>query len=102
MRNLWIGILTGTCCLVAAAAVARADPPLAEKYLHAGDLAKGEDVLQAELKKHPGDDQLRFGLGTLQFLRGVEHLAQSLYRYGLRSDRGQMLNIPFLRLPLPN
>jgi hypothetical protein len=81
--------------------LAAAEPPLVEKYLHDGKLAEGEKALLAELARNPKDDQARFGLGTLQFLRSIEHLAQSLYRYGLRSDRGQHMNIPFLRLPVP-
>jgi hypothetical protein len=53
------------------------------------------------LKSSPQDDQARFGLGGLQFIRAVERLGQSLYRFGLRSDRGQRMNVPFLRLPVP-
>ena len=76
-------------------------PPLVEEYLQKGQLAKGQTVLLERLKRSPKDDQARFGLGMLQFVRAVEHLGQSLFRYGLRSDRGQQLNIPFLRLPVP-
>ena len=64
-------------------------------------LADGEKALLAELAKNPKDDQARFGLGVLQFVQAVEHLGQSLYRNGLRSDRGQQLGIPVLRLPVP-
>src|SRR5262249_22463377 len=96
MRNLGIAIPAGRGCLLLGAPALRAEPPLVEQYLHAGDLARGEEVLQAALKKEPKDDQLRFGLGTLRFIRAVEHLSQSMYHYGLRSDRGQRLNIPFL------
>jgi hypothetical protein len=81
---------------------AAAERPLVEKYLHAGQLADGEKALVAALEKEPKDDQARFGLGMLQFLRAVERLAQSLHRYGVRSDRGQRMNIPLLRLPVPN
>jgi uncharacterized protein (TIGR03000 family) len=76
-------------------------PPLVEAYLLKGKLADGQADLLERLKESPKDDQARFGLGTLQFLRAVEHLGQSLHRYGLRSDRGQQMNIPFLRLPVP-
>jgi hypothetical protein len=77
------------------------EPPWAEQYFHAGRLADGERALAAQLDRDPKDDQARFGLGALQFLRAVEHLAQSLYRYGVRSDRGRQMNIPLLRLPVP-
>ncbi|QEL13566.1 hypothetical protein [Limnoglobus roseus] len=78
--------------------VAAADPPLAEKYLHSGQLAVGEQAIERELKAHPSDDQLRFGLGLIQLVRGVERLGQSLYEYGAKSDSS---SLPFLRLPVP-
>ena len=72
--------------------------PLAEKYLHSGELVKGEQELARALAASPKDDQLRFGLGVLQFVRGVERLAQSFHEYGLKSEHP---NVPFLRLPVP-
>ncbi|CAN5603012.1 hypothetical protein BH11PLA2_BH11PLA2_20750 [soil metagenome] len=77
-----------------------AEPPLVERYLHAGELAKGEQALEFALGAEPKDDQLRFGLGFLQFFRGVERLGQSLHEYGIKSEHQ---NLPFLRLPIdPN
>ncbi len=93
-----MALVVGTACSRNAVA---AELPLVERFLHAGQLAEGQQALNAELQKNPADDQARFGLGTLQFLRAVEHLGQSLHRYGLRSDRGQQLGVPFLRLPVP-
>ncbi|VAX38656.1 hypothetical protein MNBD_PLANCTO02-323 [hydrothermal vent metagenome] len=61
-------------------------PPLVEKYLHNGQLKKGEQELLAHLKKHPQDDEARFGLGVLQFFRSIEGVTQSLHRYGFMSD----------------
>ena len=77
--------------------------PLVEKYLLAGELAQGETALKARLKEYPKDDEARFGLGGLQFLRAVERLTQSLYRFGLRSPTEGLpqLQLPFLRLPVP-
>lgn len=84
---------------VLAVATARAaDPPLVEKYLHSGELAKGEQVLERALDADPKDDQARFGLGVLRFVRAVERLGQSLYEYGVKSDS---TSTPFLRLPVP-
>src|SRR3954452_20049024 len=83
--------------------------PLAEKYLLAGKLADGEKALQEQLRKEPQDDQARFGLGVVQFLQTFEHLGQSLYRYGLRTEtavgareapRGRQ-GVPLLRDLLP-
>src|SRR4029079_229014 len=73
-------------------------PPLIEQYLHSGELAKGEQALEAALATNPRDDQIRFGLGMLKFVRGVERLGQSLYEYGVKSES---TDIPFLRLPVP-
>jgi hypothetical protein len=67
-------------------------------YLYSGRLARGEQELKAALETAPKDDALRFGLGVLQFVRGVERLGQGLYRYGCRSDN---TDLPFLRLPVP-
>lgn len=73
------------CTLAAARAVA--GPPLAEKYLLAGKTVEGEKALAQRLKEAPEDDQARFGLGVVQFLQTFEHLGQSLYKYGLRTER---------------
>lgn len=73
-------------------------PPLVEKYLHDGELARGEQALILALEKDPRDDQVRFGLGILQFGRAVERLGQALYEYGANSET---TNVPFLRLPVP-
>ncbi len=82
-------------------------PPLVEKYLEEGKLKDGETVLLAELKAHPHNDQLRFSLGSLQFLRAVENLSQALYRYGfgngtLRSfHQGSLPALPLAISPDP-
>ena len=71
---------------------------MVERYLHSGELAKGEQALLLALEKTPDDDQSRFGLGVLQFGRAVERLGQSLYEYGAEADNTK---VPFLRLPVP-
>src|SRR5215208_3810652 len=75
------------------------DRPLVEQYLISGKLAEGETALDQHLKQNPQDDQARFGLGTLQVIRGVERLMQNLYAAGMKSERSG--GIPFLRLPVP-
>lgn len=75
------------------------DIPLVEKYLLDGRLKEGEVALVAHLKEHVSDDQARFGLGVLQFLRAVECLGQSFTRYGVRTYRNHGFVLPFLRLP---
>ena len=76
------------------------DRHVTEKYLISGDLEGGQKVLSEMLKVHPNDDQARFGLGTIQFVRAVERLVQGFYKHGLEPDvSGGM--IPFARLPVP-
>lgn len=69
-----------------------------ETYLKEGKLAEGERELFLELQNHPEDDNLRFGLGIIQFLGGVQKLSQDLYRLGLKDS---FFNLPFLRLEIP-
>jgi len=73
---------------------------LAEQYMVTGQLAQGVEALDKRLQEQPRDDEARFGLGMVQFLKGVERLAQSLHKFGLREPTGG-LAVPFLRLPLP-
>lgn len=69
------------------------------KHLKAGTLSAAEMALAAELEQRPEDAQARFGLGTVQFLRTVEKLAQSLYRHGMmQQHRSQLVN---LDIPVP-
>lgn len=75
--------------------------PLVEPYLLQGKLREGEVAMRERLASHPKDDQARFGLGVLQFLRAVENLGQSFYRFGLRTYSGDGFVLPFLRLPAP-
>lgn len=78
-----------------------ADPPPtspAEKYLHDGKLADGETALMLTLDAKPADDEARFGLGVIQFVRAVENLGRALHEYGAVSEKATQ---PFLRLPVP-
>jgi len=68
-----------------------------EKHLLDGSIAKGIQDLSTHLKTNVGDDQARYQLGLLQFLRSVERLGGSLYRYGTLGE----LQLPILRLPVP-
>jgi hypothetical protein len=79
-----------------------AEQPLAEKYLIEGRLADGQAALADRLKAQPDDDEARFGLGTLQFVRAVERLAQSLYKFGAVGPESRLgRQIPLLRLAVP-
>jgi len=74
--------------------------PMVEQYLTSGKLAEGEEALTKHLQENAGDDQARFGLGVLQVVRGVEHLMQNLYTYGMRGAP-EAEDLPYLRLPVP-
>lgn len=76
-------------------------PPFVEKYLVEGTLQSGEMAARARLDECPRDDQLRFGLGMLQFISAIEGLVQDLYRYGLRTEYGGEFNLPFPKNPHP-
>jgi hypothetical protein len=73
-------------------------PPLAEKFLHDGKFADGETASLLALDANPKDDEARFGLGVIQFVRAVENLGKALYEYGAVSEKATQ---PFLRLPVP-
>ena len=70
------------------------------KYLAEAKISEGTKELSRDLSVDPNDD-LRFGLGVLQFLGSIEKMGQSWYRYGLRVHDGFVNMIPFLRLPVP-
>ncbi|PZU98394.1 MAG: hypothetical protein DCE90_04580 [Pseudanabaena sp.] len=74
--------------------------PLPDPYLTTGKLAEGEKVFSDYLKNNAQDDKTRFGLGVIQFMRGIERLSQSLYRYGTIPSP-LTSSIPILRLPIP-
>ncbi len=79
------------------------NPSMVEPYLLSGQLERAEHDLSTHLTLHDQDDQARFGLAVAQFLGGVQRLAQSLHKHGLRSGMGQAMGIPILRLPVePN
>ena len=91
-------IAAGFTILIVAASLQAADAPLVEHFLHRGDLANGEQALGKALDLAPDDDQLRFSLAMVQFVRGVERLGQALHEYGIKDN---VENVPFLRLPVP-
>ena len=79
-----------------------ADPPRVERYLVEGRLADGQRELASYLKQNAADDQARFGLGTLQFVRSIEHLTQTLYQFGAVGPKSRLTRqIPFLRVAVP-
>lgn len=95
MRHWLLGLaLIGGASTVAHAA----ETALVEQFLSDGNLARGEHALRAALEASPQHDETRFGLGLLQFVRGVERLGQALYEYGCQAEHS---SLPFVRLPVP-
>lgn len=88
-----------TVCSVAVSVLA-ADPPpsQAERFLHDGRFADGETALLLALDANPSNDEARFGLGAIQFVRAVENLGRALHEYGAVSENAAL---PLLRLPVP-
>ncbi len=84
--------------IVSRADAADSPPPLAEQYLHSGKLADGETASILALELKPADDEVRFGLGVIQFARGIENLGRACYEYGAKSENA---DVPFLRIPVP-
>jgi hypothetical protein len=72
---------------------------LAVSHLEAGTLDEGEAALAGMLEEDPANEEARFGLGVIRFLRAIERLSQGLYRYGLKSPESFMA--PVVRLPVP-
>lgn len=88
--------------LFVATSLATAAPPDADKIFTAGTLREGEKEYTDYLKQNPKDDQARFALGTLQFVRSVEHLAQSIHHFGALSEKSRLARqLPVFRLPVP-
>ncbi|MFC1587740.1 hypothetical protein ACFL54_05465 [Planctomycetota bacterium] len=67
--------------------------------LEKGRIGTGVASLADALLAKPKDN-IRFGLGALQFFQSVEKLGQALYRHGLRSDEALMDIFPF-EFPIP-
>lgn len=89
---------------------AHADEKFAEDIeaaLYAGDMSAAAERSLTRLAEVPGDGQALFALGAGQFLDAVAHLGQGLHRHGLRSEYDLdaasfgLMNLPFLRLPVP-
>ncbi|ADB16127.1 conserved hypothetical protein [Pirellula staleyi DSM 6068] len=87
-------------CLLATSTSWAARPDV-EKHLSEGRLLDCSVALQQHLEEMPGDDQARFSLGVTQFLMAYEHVGQSLYRYGLRTERSFVRPNPQIRAIWP-
>ncbi|HZP19965.1 MAG TPA: hypothetical protein VFB16_07110 [Bauldia sp.] len=102
-RGRFWTLLTAMGVALSAAGSVRADEAaqkLTAEHLAAGTLAAGDVALSALVERDPADNDARFGLGVVRFVRAVEHLSQGLYRYGMQSPQFAMF-LPIVRLPVP-
>lgn len=81
------------------ARASEASADIARTHLYAGTPSAGVAALKARVVADPLDGEAVLGLGMAQFTGAVEHLAQGLYRYGLRPP--QTVSVPILRFPVP-
>ena len=88
-------LLTTLVIQFAALTASAADRPDIASQLRSGELAAAEQSLEKHLESQPGDDLARFQLGTVQFVRAVERLAQDGTRYGTLS---RTMMLPFIRI----
>lgn len=74
---------------------------LVTERLETGRLGDAVQTLKGALTS----DKARFGLGMVQFVKAVETLSQSLYKYGMETPEISMLGLigimPVTRLPVP-
>ena len=72
---------------------------LLAKHLYAGTLADGGNELSAMGGEAAAE--AKAGEGMLSIVSAIEHLGQSLYRYGLETHPGgAMMQLPILRMPV--
>lgn len=67
------------------------------RWFYAGKLAEGTGEANTYVSNHPDDRNARFQLGVLKFLRAVEQLGQTQYRFGLAARN--TIIIPFRPYP---
>ena len=97
-RTLTAFLLT-TIVATEAHALEQVDRASFEAFLEQSKLADAERALGGALQAKPDDDEARFALGVVQFLRSVGARMQAFYRHGCRVDPTQ--TVSFSNLPIP-
>ncbi|MEP3481033.1 MAG: hypothetical protein ABJZ55_17425 [Fuerstiella sp.] len=72
---------------------------LINEFFAEATLSEALVAQQKTVEDQPGDQNEKFRLGMMQFLRALEGLGQDHHRFGLMS--GQRMTIPLMRLPVP-
>ena len=94
-------LLTAT---IALAQPTTAPVPLApvQSFLDQGHLDDAAKAMSDRISANPHDDQSRFSLANVQVLQAVEHLSQSAYKFGVRTDKtGDVVRFPIPANPNP-
>ena len=102
--NWMAGLLAALLVSTAGAVPARADSAatVLRQMTSEGKLAEGLTTFEERVKRDPQDQEAKFSLGILKFLKAVEGLAADQYRFGLGSGIRQQLNVPLFREILEN
>ena len=69
----------------------------AREALASGDWKRAEKELTRHLIEDAGNDEARFGLAMVQFVRAIENFGRHHHRYGPKPRQA----VPFLRMPVP-
>jgi hypothetical protein len=98
MRKL-IGALAVAGLLAGPASAGEAGDIL-RKNLEAGTIQPGGNAIEALMREKGETPESYFAIGMLEFVRGIEELAQALYLHGLAApETGAM--VPALTVPVP-
>ena len=95
-------LLVAIGCLILAPTTGLAQPSAPfEAALQMGQTAEAERLLTARLAEQANDDNSRFALGIVQFLRAVEGRMQAFHRHGFRVQGNDLIGLTNLPIP-PN
>lgn len=90
-------LLPAAFCLMSTSAFAQGD----QLSVHIGEVGIRAAIAELESTENLSPDQ-RFALGGLHFLGAIERTLQTRYTYGVgQNEILQQLDIPLLRLPIP-
>jgi hypothetical protein len=98
MRAAAIGVfLTFAALLAISETRAGEAADFTRQALAAGGRDTADEELSRRLQSNAADDEARFGLAMVRFIKAIEDFGRHHYRYGLDSRAG----VPFLRMPVP-
>ena len=96
-RSMCAAALLAMAALPSGAALAGEAADYTGEALQQGDRMAAETDLNRRLIEDAGNDEARFGLAMVQFVRAIENFGRHHHRYGLMPRQA----VPFLRIPVP-